>query len=311
MDGARASPSHHVIRVSNRYTAKGKTMMINKQDEPTMTIEAKQAHLFSRQPPSILSKIAFWTFLIVALGGIGGTVAITLSSGAPSRDIVTLMIGEILCTILIATRVRWMQVIALPISAYLFYLVLTEPFVLESLTDPKGPHGGIGAFIGEMVILADTIITLIVTLGIVLQDYRGGSRKAPRWLPSLLCGTLGLVIGASYIGILAQPYSAPTLTYTNGVPTLYVSAGNFDLSSVTIAKGSKLLLVAATNSHHVLANGTWQQNTPLLKREPGAPAVNSLPLDGDKVTIGPFVTAGTYHILCLIHHGMNLTINVQ
>jgi hypothetical protein len=38
MDGARASPSHHVIRVPNRYTAKGKTMMINKQNE-TLLIE--------------------------------------------------------------------------------------------------------------------------------------------------------------------------------------------------------------------------------------------------------------------------------
>ncbi|MBA2392526.1 MAG: hypothetical protein H0V70_07245 [Ktedonobacteraceae bacterium] len=285
--------------------------MIHKQEEPTMAIEPKHTHLFSRQPPSTLSKIAFGTFLIGALSGIGGTVAITLSSGAPSRDIVTLMIGELLCTILIATRVRWMQVIALPISAYLFYLVLTEPFVLESLTNPKGPHGGLGAFIGEMFIIANSIIAFIATFGIILQDYRGGSRKAPRWLPSVLCGVIGLVIGASYIGGLAQPYSIPTLTYTNGVPTLHVSAGNFDLSSVTIPKGSKLLLVAALNSHHVLANGTWQQNTPLLKQEQGAPLINDLSLDGNKVTIGPFAVAGTYHILCLIHHGMNLTITVQ
>jgi len=286
-------------------------MMINKQDEPTMSIEVKQVHVFSRQPPSILSRIAFSSFLFIALGAIGGTVALTLGTGAPSRDIVTLMIGEILCTILIATRVRWMQVIAFPISVYLFYLVLTEPFVLESLTDPKGPHGGMGAFIGEMVILADTIIALVVTGGIVLQNYRGTSRKAPRWLPSLLCGALGLVIGASYIAGLEQPYSAPTLTYTNGVPTLHLSAGNFALSSITIAKGSKLLLVDDTTSQHVLANGTWQQNTPLQKREPGAPLVNNLSLSGNSATIGPFVTAGTYHILCLIHHGMNLTINVQ
>lgn len=285
--------------------------MIHKQEESTMAIEPKHTHLFSRQSPSTLSKIAFGTFLIGALAGIGGTVAITLGSGAPSRDIVTLMVGELLCTILIATRVRWMQVIALPISAYLFYLVLTEPFVLESLTNPKGPHGGLGAFIGEMFIIANSIIAFVATFGIILRDYHGGSRKAPRWLPSVLCGVIGLVIGASYIGGLAQPYNIPALTYTNGVPTLHVSAGNFDLSSVTIPKGSKLLLVVALNSHHVLANGAWQQNTPLLKQEQGAPLINDLSLDGNKVTIGPFAVAGTYHILCLIHHGMNLTINVQ
>jgi hypothetical protein len=286
-------------------------MLTNKENEVKTNLGTTQAHLFTRQPPSTLSRIAFWTFLIGALGGIGGTVAITLGSGAPSRDIVTLMIGELLCTILVAIRIRWMQIITIPLSAYLVYLVLTEPFVLESLSNPKGPHGGFGAFIGEMLVIANTIIAFGVTIGITLQDYRKDNRKAPRWLPSLLCGTLGLVIGASFIGGLAQSYAAPALTYTNGVPTLHVSAGNFDLPSVTIPKGSKLLLVAATASQHVLANGTWQQNAPLLKREPGAPLINDIPLNGDQVMIGPFVTAGTYHILCLVHHGMNLTINVQ
>lgn len=286
-------------------------MLTKKENAVTAQPDTMRLYLFTRQPPSTLTRIAFRTFLIGAIAGIGGTIALTLGTGAPSRDIVTLMIGELLCTILVAVRMCWAQIITVPLSAYLLYLVLTEPFVLESLTNPKGPHGGLGAFIGEMFIIANCIIAFVVTTGSVLQSYRGDSRKAPRWLPSLLCGTLGLVIGAGYIGSLAQPYVVPALTYTNGVPTLHVSAGNFDLSSITIAKGSKLLLVADTSSQHVLANGTWRQNAPLLKQEPGAPRVNNLSLDNNKVTIGPFAIAGTYHILCLIHHGMNLTINVQ
>jgi plastocyanin len=90
-----------------------------------------------------------------------------------------------------------------------------------------------------------------------------------------------------------------------------MSPGGFGISSATIAKGSKLLLVDDTTEQHVLANGTWQQNTPVQKREPGAPLVSNLSLSGNSVTIGPFATAGTYHILCLLHRGMNLTINVQ
>ncbi len=183
--------------------------------------------------------------------------------------------------------------------------------MLESLTNPKGPHGGFSAFIGEVLVVANAMIAFIAIVGTVVQDYSGGRRTAPRWLTSALGVVLGLVIGACFIGALSQPIVAPALAYTNGVPTLHVSAGNFDLPSVTIAKGSKLLLVDDTTSQHVLANGMWQQNTPIEKQELGAPLVSNLTLSGNTVTIGPFATAGTYHILCLIHHGMNLTIIVQ
>jgi len=101
------------------------------------------------------------------------------------------------------------------------------------------------------------------------------------------------------------------LTYTNGVPTVHLNPGGFDLTSATIPKGSKLLLIDDTSEQHVLANGTWQGTTPVQKREPGAPLVSRLSLSGNRVTIGPFTTAGTYHILCLIHRGMELTIIIQ
>ncbi len=170
------------------------------------------------------------------------------------------------------------------------------------------------AFVGDVLVIAIAILSFVACTGMVLQDYRRGSRKVPRWLPSVVAGVLGLVIGASFIGVLAQPVSSAastTLTYTNGVPTIHMSPGGFGISSATIAKGSKLLLVDDTTEQHVLANGTWQQNTPVQKREPGAPLVSNLSLSGNSVTIGPFAAAGTYHILCLLHRGMNLTINVQ
>ena len=276
-----------------------------------MSIEATRTSLFTRQPRSTLSKVAFRTFLVGTIASTGGAVAITIGSGAPSRDIVTATVCGLVCTVLVASRVRWLQVIAAIIGGYLLYLIATEPFVVESLTNPKGPHGGFGAFVGEVLITANAAITFIATVGMVIQEYRGGGRKAPRWFLSALGGVSGLVIGACFIGALAQPVAVPTLSYTNGVPTLHLSAGGFDLPSVTIAKGSKLLLVDDTTSQHVLANGTWQQGTPVQKREPGAPLVSNLSLSGNSVTIGPFATAGTYHILCLIHHGMELTITVQ
>jgi plastocyanin len=34
-------------------------------------------------------------------------------------------------------------------------------------------------------------------------------------------------------------------------------------------------------------------------------------LNNNTATVGPFTTAGTYHIFCTIHPGMSLTIIVQ
>ena len=287
-------------------------MQTQTEKEQATDTRTSMTRLFARQPRSPLQRIAFWTFFAGTIASLGGTIAITLTSGAPSRDIVASLIGSLLCTLLVGGRIRWMQAIATMIGAYLVYLIITEPFVVESLTNPKGPHGGIGAFIGELLVAANVIIAFTASIGATLHYYRSGSRGYPRWFTLVLGATAGLVIGACFIGILAQPVASATgVTYTNGVPTIHLSAGSFGVTSATIAKGSKLLLIDDTTSQHVLVNGTWQNNTPLLKREAGAPLVKNLSLSGNSVTIGPFAVAGTYHILCLIHHGMNLTVTVQ
>jgi plastocyanin len=120
-----------------------------------------------------------------------------------------------------------------------------------------------------------------------------------------------MVIGAILIAAIAQP-SAPTgTTYTNGMPTVHMSAGNFDQPSITISKGSKLLLVDDVSILHILANGSWQNGAPKPEKEPGAPAINNVQVNGTSVEIGPFTAAGTYHIYCTVHVGMNLMVIVQ
>jgi plastocyanin len=88
--------------------------------------------------------------------------------------------------------------------------------------------------------------------------------------------------------------------------------GNFVQSSVTVSKGSKLLLVDDGSFVHILRNGTWNANgTPQPTTEPGAPAVNNVQVNGNSMEIGPFTTAGVYHLYCTVHQGMNLTIIVH
>src|SRR5258708_20260720 len=147
-----------------------------------MSIEAKRAHLFVRQPLSTLGKIAFWTFLVGAMLGIGGKGGITITKGSPSRDIVITMMCGLVGTILVATGIRWMQVIATLVGGYVLYLVFTEPFVVESLANPKGPNGGFGHFAGDVLIIAIAILAFVANIGTVLQNYHRISYQKPRQL---------------------------------------------------------------------------------------------------------------------------------
>jgi plastocyanin len=62
---------------------------------------------------------------------------------------------------------------------------------------------------------------------------------------------------------------------------------------------------------HILRNGVWKNNTPYPAAEAGAPSVHDVQVSGNSIEIGPFNTAGTFHIYCTIHPGMNLTVIVQ
>lgn len=96
-------------------------------------------------------------------------------------------------------------------------------------------------------------------------------------------------------------------------PEVHMGAINFSQSSVTISKGSSLTLINDTTVTHIIANGTWEQNSAKPGAEPGAPAVNNLQFTtaNQSQTIGPFTTAGTFHLYCTVHPGMNLTVTVR
>jgi plastocyanin len=72
-----------------------------------------------------------------------------------------------------------------------------------------------------------------------------------------------------------------------------------------------LTLVDDVNVPHLLKNGSWVNGNQVPKQESGAPSVNVTFTGNDTHKIGPFNTAGTYHIFCTIHQNMNLTIVVK
>ena len=129
----------------------------------------------------------------------------------------------------------------------------------------------------------------------------------------LLCCTLMLILVAC--GNTSLDNAAGTGNSSpNGGSGNSVHMNNMDFlqSSITIQKGESITLVADTFAPHRIANGTWQNGEAKPAKEPGAPEIIEVQIDGNSSsTLGPFTTAGTFQLYCTIHPGMNLTVIVQ
>lgn len=269
----------------------------------------------ARRRYSILEKTAMITSSLRILVLVTALLAFFFHHATPSPDVPVVAGFSLVIVLLLSTKLRWAPVLTIPLAIYVLYNTFTEPFLLFDLANPKGPNGGQGfaLFIADVLALASTIIVLGCCIGAAVQNYRpqsSQSSRVPRWYSSGMYLVTGLVIGALFIGGMAQPPATGGVAFTNGVPTVHMGAGGFDQPSVTITKGSKLLLVDDSSIEHDILNGDWQNGTPVNTQEAGAPVVN-VTLKNNSVTIGPFNTAGTYLIYCTVHQGMNLTIVVQ
>lgn len=96
-----------------------------------------------------------------------------------------------------------------------------------------------------------------------------------------------------------------------GSTNVHMNDTNFTQPSVTISKGSSLNLIDDVAVVHIIQNGSWNNGIPEPAAESGAPTVNVQFQGSDSHMVGPFNTAGTYHLYCTIHAGMNLTVVVQ
>jgi len=113
-------------------------------------------------------------------------------------------------------------------------------------------------------------------------------------------------------GGTGTPNDSTGNTSTSGSSNeVHMSAQTFVQSSITISKGSSIALVDDVGVPHRIANGTWDNNNAKPMKETNAPSVNVQLNGNDQQTIGPFAMAGTYHLYCTIHPGMNLTVIVQ
>lgn len=103
--------------------------------------------------------------------------------------------------------------------------------------------------------------------------------------------------------------SNPTSTNPN---TIRAVGGTFALSSLSIRKGSTITFVDDPNNPalHILTIGQNGQD----EAQRGAPDFGGTAghtiQGGDSWITPPWNTAGTYHVTCTVHPGMNLTVIV-
>jgi plastocyanin len=111
----------------------------------------------------------------------------------------------------------------------------------------------------------------------------------------------------------AAPSPAPSSS--NSCPTgntVTTGPSNFEQSCITLSKGGTLKVTPGQGSTlHILDYGQWSGFTQRPATPANAPALKNLQVTSSTVSIGPFATAGTYHIYCTVHAGMNLTVNVR
>jgi hypothetical protein len=190
---------------------------------------------------------------------------------------------QLFVAVLVVTGLRWIPVLVVFLSGIFLYQIANEPYIVYHLTDPK--RNGFLPFVLDVLIIASALVTFGASIGAAVQNDRRGQQQAPRWLSSAMTGVAGMVIGAILIAAIAQPAASTGTTYTNGIPTVHMSAANFSQSSITLPKGSKLLLVDDVAVLHILSNGSWENGVPKPEKEPGAPNVTNVQINGKSVEV--------------------------
>jgi len=264
-----------------------------------------------RQKQSALGKTTVLALLGSALTYLFQFFFVWLVVGTLLPPVLVFAIVAFILAGLVAARLRWAPLLGVLFALATSTIMLLVPETTSALSHPAVNPGHFGT---DLLGLAFALVTMIAGGAATIQNYGRGERRAPRWLGPTLTGVAGLVVGMIVVAsvVAASPAGVPTNTTTNGMLTVHMAGSNFLTNVVLVPKGSKLVLVDDDSNEHIIGNGSWTASgNPQPQAEPGAPVVHSLDIKSGSVVIGPFNTAGIFHLYCSIHRGMNLTVVVQ
>jgi plastocyanin len=252
---------------------------------------------------SALRLVVIISLLLVALSAAGGQIA----SGAVIPPEMGYLIGGLVAAGLMFIRWRWMPVVVVVLAALGVIGGLSSGFPQYALSHPAVERVAfltIATQYGLLILVAGVCAIMVV------QALRG--QPAPRWTTPAIACMAGVIVGALFIGAIAQPAGAGGAANVAGTETVHLVGATFAPNIIALHKGDTLTVVDDSPTPHILANGTWSASGQAQGgAETGAPAINNVQLNNNTVVLGPFMTSGTYHIYCTVHPGMNLTVIVE
>jgi plastocyanin len=259
---------------------------------------------------STLSKVAAIALLGTSLAYFANLLLVLIAAQTFILPLLILGVVTLLGAALCFLRFRPAPAIGAVVALGAISVQMSIPINQYFITHPSDA----ASFIPLITILSFGLVVIIVGIAATLQNYRNRGALAPGNLRLLLTSFTTFVVGMIVVSLIvaANPPTSAASTTTNGEPTVHMSATNFVQNVVLVPKGAKLRLVDDGNVEHVLRNGFWKADgAPESSVEPGAPVVRDVTVNGGSIVVGPFATAGVYHIYCTIHSQMNLTIVVQ
>lgn len=248
--------------------------------------------------------------LVGTFGPAAVYATVQLSSWHMIPPVMIFMSIYVLCGIVVATGWRWAFFLPLVFCTVGLIGEFSNGFPVFILQHPSTNYTAFVSFTINYPLLATAILAAAVKL---VQTFRHETPHLPRWLTPALGAVPGVIFGAMLIGLIGQPATAGGAAAAQaGTETVHLEASTFAPDIVAVHKGDTLAIVDDVPVPHTLTNGTWSaSNQPVPGVEPGAVILSNINLNNTSVTVGPFTTAGTYHIYCTVHPGMNLTIIVQ
>ena len=270
-----------------------------------MSAASTPSPLLARQPLRGLDKITIGALVAGAVGY--GYLQVLI--GVFVLPIVILVVGFLLVAGLVASGWRWASLVAAIYGVFIFIgaFVFAPEYTVLHLQHPDEA----GPFIAVLLGLTGAALAAITGGFSTWRTLRGAKRETPAWAPLLVAGCAGLILGAALAGNIAAANPATGRNaVTVAVGTAHLGPVNFASSTAVVARGGMLHLVDDGSYTHIFRNGSWDGNSARPAAEAGAPAVNDAMLTHGSLDIGPFNTAGTFHIYCTVHPGMSLTIIV-
>ena len=248
----------------------------------------------------LINSLSYWVYILI----------VYVSAGALIIPLVVIAFIMLLAAIIAAFGLRWTSAVGALIALAVTTGSYAQPYFPYDVAHP----GIMGSFIPVVILTVCAIVAIIAGVAATIQNYSRGERKAPRGLGTILTGVTGLVIGAILVSwiVALNPQASSAADNQGGEPTVHMSVTSFVQNVVLVPKGSKLKLVDDGQYQHILQNGMWTADgSAKTVTEAGAPTLNNVTVNGGSLEIGPFATAGVYHIYCTIHQKMNLTIVVD